>query len=187
MDGIIRIKTPKEIKEKYKESKKVLDRLGLEISAYKIEKSLEDDSVAMVLGIMDHLFVDSKYGKFISKEGFFKEFPEWLDFALLKIVEGRKINSDLDKKDIYASLFEAQDQLFLTVRDEDYDGIITRSRIIQDAEDLVRKNNNCREDAKIKELCSLFVDIGLNNQDPEQLGDFSYDNFVKVKKKVKKL
>lgn len=114
--------------------------------------------------------------RLLRRTGFYKNFPEWLDFALMSLMDARGIpvRNKWERADVYSSLGKVNEELKDWDR-FDFDILVERAcYMTHKVKDGMHYNPN------IDEMCRLFVEIGLDLVDPYQLADLSYRAFLRV-------
>lgn len=116
--------------------------------------------------------------RFILEKGFFKEYMDWLDFALKKLMTTQKIFFDKNFKDsyIYSLLIECQKQLDNMKSLNEIDKLITNAEIA-----FYNKNINIKYIPIIHDICRLFIHIGVGIINPKKLANLSYDAYLESK------
>ena len=176
MANIIKIKIPEELKQKFKEDKHLfITNTNKEEKIKIIEKALEIDDVVTIERIIDSATEDSPYYN-VQKEGFYQEFPLWLNFALLELTKsiGVEINTILEHVDMYAALCYTYDEMQKENIPDDIDLLIDNIINL-----IIEEKNGINDNLNLTSLCSLFINISKGKLNPEELADISYENFTR--------
>ena len=108
---MLKITIPARLKDEFENEKDLLEELEngeksfLFKGSYKeIKQALKRNDILYVLERINALTCCSKNGnRYIENKGFYKEYKEWLDFALKEIIKAKGINVKNDN-DIYVIL-----------------------------------------------------------------------------------
>lgn len=178
MGKIIRIQIPEDLKEEFKKDRYLLEKnkISGKFIASDIAKYLKDNDIIKVLNQVKKATQYSSYG-YVGEEGFYKHFPEWLDSVLECLMEanGIDVTTDLKKRDMYLALVCCQEQLDL-ISGDCYD----RDQLVKEAEYFTHKPKcGANYNPQIKDMCSIFIDIGLEQIYPKNI----VDNAQKVLRK----
>lgn len=183
---MIKITIPIELRNKWNNEKYLLEELENGKNGFlfkgnteKINKAVKTNDVLFILERINALTSYSKYG-YIENKGFFKEYKEWLDFALKEIlkVKGIIVKSDeelyftLEKVNKFLNDFPNYNILNLSIEK-------VATNCIQNA------NKNFKFNSYIKQMCFLFLDIGVGFIRPTEIADISYENYINHKEKEK--
>lgn len=189
---MIKITIPFELKKDWQNEKYLLEELENSKNGFlfkgnieKIDKAINRNDVLFVLERINALTVCSKTGnRYIENKGFFKEYKEWLDFALKEILASKEIKIKSDD-DIYETLKIVNE--FLN-KFPDFN-ILTLSVEKVAASYVHNVKNNFKINPCIEKIYYLFMDIGIGFIKPYEIADISYENFInqKEKQKIKKL
>lgn len=189
MNYILRMEIPRELKEKFSKDRVMLEDkecahsvlLG-NVYARIIYSCLNNNDFINVLKNLENVTTHSEYG-YVDKKGFYEEYPLWVEFALMKIMN--KHNIDFSDKyeiqDMYSSLFQVQDSICLL---EKYRDLYDKEYIIDHASYFVNKRRmRIQYDSqKVKDMCRIFVNIGLSSEDVLDGVDISYNSFCQETK-----
>lgn len=189
MNYILRMEIPRELKEKFSKDRVMLEDkecahsvlLG-NVYARIIYSCLNNNDFINVLKNLENVTTHSEYG-YVDKKGFYEEYPLWVEFALMKIMN--KHNIDFSDKyeiqDMYSSLFQVQDSICLL---EKYRDLYDKEYIIDHASYFVNKRRmRIQYDSqKVKDMCRIFVNIGLSSEDVLDGVDISYKSFCQETK-----
>lgn len=167
---VVKIEIPIELKKSFLNEKQLKNiRFG---SMYKesIQDGLNENNVAKVL---DEI---SKISYRLRKVGFYKNFPEWLNFALMSLMNARGIDiqNKWQKSDMYSSLGNVSWQLQHRQYECDLEFLSEQAAYMTH-----KVKDGMHHNPDINEMCRLFVAIGLNMLDPYQIADISYETFLK--------
>lgn len=187
---MIKITIPIELRNEWQNEKHLLEELENSKNGFlfkgnteQINKAVKKNDVLFILERINALTSYSKYG-YIENKGFFREYKEWLDFALKEILKAKKIYVKNDD-DIYMTL-EIVNKL---LSDFPNYNILTLSIEKVAADYVHNRKNNFNFNSRIKEIYYLFMDIGVGFIKPTEIADISYEKFInqKEKQKTKKL
>lgn len=170
MKKIIRIPIPEELKKQFQIDRHLLaaKQIGGTFTASKIQKYLDDDDIINVLREVQSATAYSSYG-YVKQTGFYKHFPEWLDSTLEQLMAPRGIDvtTETKKRDMYLALGCCQQQLDL-IDGDCYD----RDYLIKEAEYFTHKPKcGANYNPQIKDMCSVFIDIGLQQTNLKNIAD----------------
>jgi len=178
--GHISLPIPEELKIKLENSHEAFYLLKGNGPIVLLEQALANDLIADVLSDVYRLTTKSFKG-WIKEEGFFKEYPKWLDETLTLIFKRRKIDVTNCKDDMYSSLFIC-DRLL-----SKYSYIDSPNRsideLIVEAEELYFKTaNKDYIPLEFSDMSRIFFELGKNKL--EYIGD-GYLQEVSPKQKTK--
>lgn len=163
---IIRIPIPSELKNSFQDEVRS-KKLKLEENVKEaIQNGLDDDDIMLV---MKKVLSVSSFSIFEPDQrvGFLKEFPKWLEFALVSFmrVSGVDVSDDFKKRDMYIALREVN--------------IVLNSCGAEDLtiKELVKRASACFK-TDFDEKCYLFVKLGLGFVDIANLCDVGYEAFA---------
>lgn len=189
MNYILRMEIPRELKEKFSKDRVMLEDkecahsvlLG-NVYARIIYSCLNNNDFINVLKKLENVTTHSEYG-YVDKKGFYEEYPLWVEFALMKIMN--KYNIDFSDKyqiqDMYSSLFQVQDSICSL---EKYRDLYDKEYIIDHASYFVNKRRmRIQYDSqKVKDMCRIFVNIALSSENVFDDVDISYKTFCEETK-----
>lgn len=170
VNRVVKIEIPKELKESFQKERQLKNIRFGDMYKRNIQDGLNENDIAKVLDEIN------KVRYHLRKVGFYKNFPEWLDFTLISLMcaEGIDIQNKWQKSDMYSSLENVNWQL--QHREEEYD----LQFLSEQAAYMTHKvKDGMYYNPNIDEMCRLFTAIGLGILDPYQLADSSYESFFK--------
>jgi len=182
MANIIQIKIPDQLKQKFESDKYLLpEHRNIEENISRIENYLKEDNIVALIKLIDSIYIKVDFASHeyneIQKKGFYQEFSSWLDFALTQLMHeiNIDINHILKRTDMYAALCHASEQLAINNTDN-IEKLVsnTMSMVIEEKE-------NIDDNPQLREMCSLFINIGKRKIIPEEFADISYENFLSQK------
>lgn len=175
---------PQELKDMFERDHRMLfGRLGGFTESQIIREHLQSNNVLEVRKCVNKAFsplgLDGDYGDGVKKEGFFKEFPEWLDFALGKIMESRGITfyNSLRVFDIVSEWLSVLTVDFAKKNVKE----ITRSTVL-----FVNKKTDRRDpydQLQLENACKLIFKLYTKELKAEDLADISYAAFQSAREK----
>lgn len=175
MNKGISIKIPDELKNKFKKDKNIYAD-ELKISEEELQRLLDNDKVVQ---ISKQIPIDMNQfnisGIYPETKDIFADFIAWFDFALIELMKtiNVDITTPLQKLDVYTSLYYSEE--VLTKLNEINDKEILINKIV----DLVtEEKDGVNDNPKIKDICTLFINIGSEKIIPHELTDISYSNFI---------
>lgn len=179
MDGIIRIKIPQQLKEEF-----IRDRHFVEdniiagtVVANNIMEYINDDDIINVLREVNSVTEYSPRYGYVKNEGFFLHYKEWLNFALIQLMNAKEIDiSDkLKISDMYSALGRCDEQLARIRRGE----FVGPYKLIEQAEYFTHKQKDgANYNPSIKDMCSLFIFMGLRIINVENIANLSYEAYL---------
>lgn len=158
--GKIKFPIPDEIKKSYQKSRHLLEEnYNLTKCVYQLDCALKENLIIDVLEAINTVTTKSSNG-WVNKEGFFKEYQEWLEESLTTMFSQRQIDTSRNKEDMIACLFISQRVL----NQVPYSDTFEREELITQAEEIYFRYKgviNCSP--MITEICETFIDLGLEN------------------------
>jgi len=176
MNNYIKIKIPDELKKSFEYDKKYLEYLPLGKSkSQKLQLALKKDMIVEVLILINEISDSISINK-----GFYKEFKQWLDFVLKEIMKTYRIDvSSLAKeRDIYLAMYQSEMELR-------FNECKNLEKLIKHAEYIInKKRDDYNFNSQINTMCNIFIKIGLNDINIEELVDISYEHYMMKTKKI---
>lgn len=164
----VRIEIPNYLKEEYLKEKQILINNHYTCLAEDLELYLKKNDIYRIYSnIIPTLTNEVK---------FFNDFHNWLNFTLQNLISARGININQikNKKDIYSAL-----QISIVQLKHNKD--TNREYLIKKCIEYAKTCNKDYITTPVAiDLYALFIDIGLNLVNPNDLTDISYDYYLKV-------
>lgn len=183
MQNIIKIQIPDQLKKQFEQDKNLLPHHpNIKENLSKFKNYLENDNILEIIKLIndihDHIDFESKEYHSTPRQGFYEQITKWFDFALKQLMNEINVdtNNILKTTDMYSSICFAAEQLATNNADN-------IEELIKNTVDLViEEKEGIDDNPQIKNMCSLFINIGKGNIIPEEFADISYETFLTTTK-----
>lgn len=185
----IPIAIPQELKDMFEKDKVKLNvrNYGGDFEKKELGQFLAKDDVLSAYDYIAHLTSYSNYNTMVQKEGFFKEFPEWLIFAVDKILESKSITLE-DRENHYGPLtafaiasnwFSGMEVASIkeAVKENERNVVVAAVLFIN------KKTNCCFDQHQLRNASKLFLNLATQDVKAEDLADISYEAFQNARGK----
>jgi len=167
LDGFIKIETNRTMIELFKKYSCLLDEIRHgDINKNRIESALTRGDFIKVLDEISEVTTKSVFG-WVPKEGFFKEYPEWIEEILISSLKqsGVEIAEEKnDKEAMYTCLFISQYVLDETSLID----LVNKDHLLEQAISLYYKYSNSQSiniSSKAYDMLNIFIDCCIGNKE----------------------